>query len=820
MFLNHFNLDRHPFLLTPDPRFLFMSDRHRDAMAHMSYILQTNSGFLAMTGEVGTGKTTLCRAVLARLPAGVDVALILNPKLTVVELLQTICEELGMECPGSSQGAKALFDALNQHLLTKLDQGHRTVLIIDEAQGLSVELLEQLRLLTNLETYQEKLLQIILIGQPELETLLRRQELRQLAQRITAYFCIGPLRRVETIGYIRHRLNAAGWQGPDIFSSAACHWIHRFARGTPRVINRICERAMLMAYANHRRTVSGWMAVTSSMECLLPLAPRWVWTALLGSGAYGLLILVMLGVGIWIATTDATISRIAGSWSSLVARQTSDAPIRPGGASTSIPVKPVLNPSTAPENALPQPVSKSPVEKKEQGQDAIQVEPGQMASLAESVSLTHTPADTSQPAHPTLEEVLANASSSSASAFNHLLALWGHPKVSAEGCDQVRVPGLTCYTMGGSWSTLQSLNRPVVLSLRHPVHASAHALLTGLTRDSATLLLENGMQTLTIASLEKVWSGEFAVVSRMPPGMISHKGKGDDEIKITWLRERLSTLQWHAPPVKKPGMYDEGLRKRLIGFQRQHRLDGDGLLGPQTLVALFATPLDPQGPHLKQKLPLPMLLQSEWDGASVAMAYKALLGLWGVTPDMLPTREWCEHAQRFSLECTHIRGSWSLLKRLDLPAILILTSPDGGTSHAVVEKLKDQRVDLRFGHWSGSFSKEEIESFWGGRMVVMGKSPPNQRKVMQLGDQGEEVLWLRRRLEAIQGPGEPVADPALFDQGLRSELIAFQKKQSIQEDGIAKGLTLMLLQSAMRDNLSPSLSKAHSSLPPGIHGGR
>ncbi|NTU60057.1 MAG: AAA family ATPase, partial [Deltaproteobacteria bacterium] len=180
MYLSHFNLTRDPFALTPDPRFLFMSDRHREALAHLLYGLGERGGFVQLTGEVGTGKTTLCRSLLDQVPEGVDVALILNPRLTALELVSSICDELLIPWPAGTQSLKVLVDLLNRHLLDAHARGRRTVLVIDEAQQLSADVLEQVRLLTNLETATAKLLQIVLIGQPELQPLMARSDLRQL----------------------------------------------------------------------------------------------------------------------------------------------------------------------------------------------------------------------------------------------------------------------------------------------------------------------------------------------------------------------------------------------------------------------------------------------------------------------------------------------------------------------------------------------------------------------------------------------------------------------------------------------------------------
>ena len=219
MYLSHFGLREPPFSITPDPRFLYMSARHREALAHLVYGVGEHGGFVQLTGEVGTGKTSVCRCLLEQLPAHVDLALVLNPRLSPVELLATVCDELRIPYPAGTTSAKELVDRLHRHLLEAHTGGRRTVLIVDEAQNLSPEVLEEVRLLTNLETAREKLLQVILIGQPELAAILDQPKLRQLAQRVTARYHLEPLSRAETRAYVRHRLAVAG-RGRAVFTAA------------------------------------------------------------------------------------------------------------------------------------------------------------------------------------------------------------------------------------------------------------------------------------------------------------------------------------------------------------------------------------------------------------------------------------------------------------------------------------------------------------------------------------------------------------------------------------------------------------------------
>ena len=246
MYQNFFGLHEKPFSIAPDPRYLYMTDQHREALAHLLFGIGDEGGFILLTGDIGTGKTTICRSLLNQLPDNADIAFIVNPRLSVNELLQSICDELGIDYTDSSS-IKVLVDKLNQFLLEGYASGRNTILIIDEAQNLADEVLEQLRLLTNLETSEKKLLQLILLGQPELNDKLAQDNLRQLAQRVTARFHLQPLSAEETTAYIKHRLHIAGFRG-ELFSRAALKHIHSESRGVPRLVNVICDRSMLGAY--------------------------------------------------------------------------------------------------------------------------------------------------------------------------------------------------------------------------------------------------------------------------------------------------------------------------------------------------------------------------------------------------------------------------------------------------------------------------------------------------------------------------------------------------------------------------------------------
>src|SRR5688572_28405745 len=280
MYAPFFGLRQEPFSIAPDPRYLFMSERHREALAHLLYGVKGGGGFVLLTGEIGAGKTTVSRCFLEQIPKRCNVAYIFNPKLTVEELQKTVCHEFGIQAPHEVPGVatvKDYVDALNEFLLKTHSVGQNNVLIIDEAQNLSADVLEQLRLLTNLETSERKLLQIVLIGQPELRAMLARPELEQLAQRVIARYHLKALSEQESIQYIRHRLAVAGMTTAIPFDRRALARIHRLSRGVPRRINLLCDRALLGAYAEGKTNVARRIVDKAAREVFddtPPAAPR------------------------------------------------------------------------------------------------------------------------------------------------------------------------------------------------------------------------------------------------------------------------------------------------------------------------------------------------------------------------------------------------------------------------------------------------------------------------------------------------------------------------------------------------------------------
>ena len=538
MYAAYFGLKEAPFRLTPDPTYLYMSDRHREALAHLLYGVSEDGGFVQLTGDVGTGKTTLCRALLAQLPPQVDVALILNPRLTIPEFLASVCDELKIPYPRDTTSPKVFVDTLDRYLLDAHARGRRTVLLIDEAQGLSVEVLEQVRLLTNLETTSEKLLQVVLIGQPELVPLLARDDLRQLAQRITARYHLEPFTATDTHAYIRHRLKVAGGRR-GLFSEAAIRRIHAESRGIPRLINIICDRALLGAYAQDKRRIELGMVARAATE-------------IRGRG---------------------TRARSVASWLWVTAAVFGAAVVVGGMA-------------VAPESL------------------ARRLD----FRLLSPVTIVTPPDPTAASLRPTLAQILADPAmrTDAASAFTALYARWGLDQPATKGqqvCDGGRGDGLRCLARTGSWTKVRRYDLPAVLELAPPAQARHYALVTGFGGRTVNLEIGGRPFTVPLSEVDPLWDGMFIVVWRPPALTNVPLAPGMRAKEVEWLRDRLAVVDGIADGPTDRQLYDSALKERVIGFQRSRVLDPDGLVGEETLAQLMVAANEPGVPRLSRQRP-------------------------------------------------------------------------------------------------------------------------------------------------------------------------------------------------------------------------
>ncbi|MBK1694975.1 peptidoglycan-binding protein [Chromatium weissei] len=548
MYSNHFDLKAPVFSIAPDPQYLFLSAQHREALAHLLYGAEDNGGFVLLTGEVGTGKTTVCRAFLEQLPAGVEVALILNPTQTAEELLLTLCTEFAIPVVGSAHSLRALVEFLNQYLLTAHAAGRRPLLVIDEAQNLKPEVLEQIRLLTNLETNTHKLLQIFLIGQPELRRLLDTEQLRQLNQRITARFHLTPFTRHDTGNYIRHRLAVAGIERP-LFTARAIHEIHRHSGGIPRLINILCERALLGASVTRRKQITPHIVTIAASEVRGDAQPTQrrahplllaaaVFTLSLGAGWFGYQ---------WVNTHFGNPIHLLRAHFAPPA-ESSIAPIAPIATSVSTPAPAPLNAETA--------------------------------LNLEQIALPE------------------------AAAFRLLLRQWGQHIDSFDEddpCNRVTAFGLSCVLETGTLANLRYFDLPALLRVTHANGRREFLVLLALGEREATLALETGTMRISVAALERFWTGNYTLIWQPPPGGAVLIAAGSAPENVRWLRRRLAQvtdLPSLADIANDAPIFDAPLAAAVRVFQASRGLEPDGVAGARTLIQLNRAAAVPNTPSL------------------------------------------------------------------------------------------------------------------------------------------------------------------------------------------------------------------------------
>lgn len=553
MYAPYFGLSQEPFSIAPDPRYLFMSERHREALAHLLYGLGAGGGFVLLTGGIGTGKTTVCRCFLEQIPENTSVAYIFNPKLTVLELLQSVCEEfrIAVPAPAANRTVKDYLDPLNAFLLQAHAQGRNSVLIIDEAQNLSADVLEQLRLLTNLETSERKLLQIILIGQPELRDLLARPELEQLAQRVVARFHLDALSPRETVLYVRHRLEVAGLARALPFEPRALLRIHRLTAGVPRRINLLCDRALLGAFGRSEPAVTVAIVDQAAREVFgarkkkrqerrSGLRPAWA-----------------LGLGI--AAGAAGLAAVQG-WSlrDTAARAVAQAP------------------APAPAASMPATGASGTVAAKPSAEGASSAGPAQVAGApaagaSEPAAVVPATAVVAAATNPGPAPALHR---DERQAWRELAKAWGAQTGEGDPCLALPRESLQCFSRSVPLSLIRQLDRPGIVTLDRDTGKPSYALLLAVGDKSATLSADGTTQTVTLDALAARWSGEWATLWRAPPGADPRAPDRETPAVAKWVDEHL------------PAQRDAPLKSRVRSFQLAQGLPADGLLGPMTLMQI------------------------------------------------------------------------------------------------------------------------------------------------------------------------------------------------------------------------------------------
>jgi general secretion pathway protein A len=612
MYEAFYGLSEPPFRLTPDPHYLYLSTHHREALGHLLFGIREGTGFISVAGDIGTGKTTLLRALLRDLEANTIVGYIFNPALSDLELLQTVNSEFSI--PATSTSKKELVDELNRFLVTQKLAGKRVVIIVDEAQNLPPATLEQLRLLSNLETETTKLLQIVLVGQPELKLLLGRPELAQLNQRITVRWHLEPLDRAETGRYIAHRLRIAGGPGTgDIFSPAALRLLYRYSGGVPRLINIAAHRALLAGYTREQRTIGPTLMrhVISELRTddAGPSAQRYAWLRVAGAAAAALVVallaaLVMLRpatrtdrVPVQLAAAPPTPERVAPM---VVDAQSSPTPEpvavpsitaveQPSPAATEVPVPTAEETAPAPPEApVAAPEGENAPEDARVANDGSEppsVTDGPLAFWAALADVDHYDA-----------AVAATAS---------LLAAWKADPLRTDEIAGARLDlqaiasrrGLRYLPTSGTLSRLAMMNLPAILELSLPDSGQRRfALLAGFAGPNIIVRYGAMGTMLTPQDIDRVWLGDAHLLWRDFENFSPRLVPGSAGPEVKRLQQLLTRVGVY--PAAPSLTYDTATTEAIARFQRSHRLIPDGIVGPLTKIVLYGAVADYQHPRL------------------------------------------------------------------------------------------------------------------------------------------------------------------------------------------------------------------------------
>ena len=540
MYNAYFNFKEAPFSIAPDPRYLYMTEQHREALAHLVYGLNSEGGCILLTGEVGTGKTTVCRCLLEQIPEHTHIALVVNPKVTAIELLESICDELHIEYPPGNNTIKTYIDRINDFLIEANARNEKTVLIIDEAQNLDNTVLEQLRLLTNLETNQRKLLQIIILGQPELLDILARQDMRQLAQRITARFHLNALSRSDVKAYINHRLAIAG-QNAQLFPEPTISQLYRLSKGIPRLLNVLCDRSLLGTYVQNKTIVDTKTLSTAANE------------------VFGELKNIQNKSKLGNALRLAAITTITAISIVLIIVLLND------------------RSNVTPANTVEETSSATSDKEITEKSEAIQT--------SEPVAATSTDEMVSDP----IKNFIHTAVNQNREvAFSTLLMRWQPDysnKSNITACNDSG-HGLSCFNHRGNLNSLRKLNRPVVLKLYNDDGKIAYMTLDSLDKNKATLNTGQDNLKIDTSLLEQHWYGEFSLFWQPPPFYQQAIFPGSSGDVVQWLGQQLTRLYGHGNKQTIYDTYSDNLVTQFKRFQQSKGLIPDGIVGPLTLIHL------------------------------------------------------------------------------------------------------------------------------------------------------------------------------------------------------------------------------------------
>ena len=578
IYLQHFGLKREPFSIVPDPGFLYPSHQHRQAVAHLKYGLDREGGFILLTGEVGTGKTTLTRTMLQRIPAHVRVAYVLNSKLNESDLLASICSELSIKVPTRKHisFSKTCIDVLNQDLLEAHAAGKKTLIVIEEAQNLSHDVLETLRLLSNLETNTHKLLHILLVGQPELLEMLGQNKLRQLNQRVVSRFHLLPLDKTEIANYINHRLHHAG-AGGAIFDTNCVDTLFKLTKGVPRLINLICHQALLAAYSTGAKTVSAKLVKLSSKEILVDLNPT--------NGVSRLAAAVLASV-VFIALAAALTPLKNINWNDYLTRFNSHSD---GPSSVSLDTTATKDPVVAP-TVSQEIVNTGLVDIEQLPPDDQFIESVLSGSSEASIQMDEKNRNWQE-----------NAESRSKNPLINLLNLWNVPASDIYTLDEFDAlaerSGLRSVQVNTTTlSALSLIDRPGIVFMQQTSGLEKSHLVLHIGEFTIRLISSGEIIVMDRSAFLDQWTASYLYLWRSPDSFEMLKPGDFNKPALAWLQGKLGLVNDGLEQLITGGNYSVAIQAQVTDFQRQQNIIADGIVGRQTLMRLnqLTDPLVPR----------------------------------------------------------------------------------------------------------------------------------------------------------------------------------------------------------------------------------